>query len=74
MGNLAIMGSNHLVNLNQIAKAASFTEKAESSLFYKSKPAFWVISDAFPTIGEGFNTGTIPAKKRFDEGRFVEVV
>ncbi len=67
MGSLAIMGDNHLVKSNQIGKATSFDEKTESSLFYQSKPDFWNIPDVFPTIGEGFNTGTIPAKKRFEE-------
>ncbi len=72
MGNLAIMGNNHLVKSNQIGKAASFDEETESSLFYQSEPNFWNIPDVFPTIGDGFNTGTIPAKKRFEEGKFVD--
>ena len=68
LGNLTVSGKDHISKCNQVKKATSCTEQVPKSYLFDQKPDFWTISDKYPSIGNGFNTGVIPAQKRYKEG------
>lgn len=78
LGNYVITGSNHIQHGNNIRGTVtpSGTQQVDDVSYYLSgQPGFWQNAGTWPTLGypNAGNSGTIPAKERYNAGGDVTI-
>ncbi len=76
-GAYSINGSGHIQygnNQNGIIIPAGTTTLNENSYYLDTGPVYWSVSQTWPDIGipNTLNTGTIPAKERYNAGKYTD--
>ena len=72
-GQYVLTGNDHFQygnNILSVTLPSGTDDLSDSSYYLKTKPSFWDINDSWPSIGypNMLDSGTIPAKERFDAG------